>query len=104
MTSVDFFFLFIYLYILGFLPAYLLIYVTNGPNTNNSLYSNQLIETGTLEFIDVAVQAGVEATNQDSSGVCYGDIDNDGDQDLLVLGNIALRIMVRTLVKAESLL
>jgi hypothetical protein len=29
MTSVDFFFLFIYLYILGFLPAYLLINIEN---------------------------------------------------------------------------
>jgi enediyne biosynthesis protein E4 len=29
----------------------------------------------------------VGATDQDSFGVCAGDVDNDGDQDLLVLGN-----------------
>lgn len=63
------------------------IYVTNGPAANNSLYSNQLKETGNVSFVDVGVEAGVEAFHQDSTGVCYGDIDNDGDQDLLVLGN-----------------
>jgi hypothetical protein len=62
------------------------IYVTNGPGAANSLYSNQLRQTGQVRFIDVARAAGVEATEQDSTGVCAGDIDNDGDQDLLVLG------------------
>ncbi len=63
------------------------VYVTNGHGTPNSLYSNQLMETGELRFKDVAAAAGVEATEQDSSGVCYGDIDNDGDHDLYVLGS-----------------
>jgi len=63
------------------------IYVTNGPGTPNSLFSNQLKETGQLTFIDVALAVGVDATDQDSNGVCFGDIDNDGDQDILVLGN-----------------
>lgn len=56
------------------------IYVTNGPGAANSLYSNQLNETGQLTFVDVAQQAGVTATEQDSSGVSIGDIDNDGDR------------------------
>ncbi len=62
------------------------LYVTNGPNSNNSLYANQLKESGRISFIDLATVAGVDALGQDSSGVCFGDIDNDGDQDLLVLG------------------
>ncbi len=62
------------------------IYLANGPGAANSLYSSQLKETGKLSFIEVGVEAGVDATTQDSSGVCYGDIDNDGDYDLYVLG------------------
>lgn len=61
-------------------------YVSNGPGTANSLYQNQIVETGVLYFLDVAQQAGVAATDHDSSAVCYGDIDNDRDSDLLVVG------------------
>jgi enediyne biosynthesis protein E4 len=62
------------------------IYVTNGPGANNSLYANQLTETGAVTFVDVGGAAGVGAFNQDSSGACAGDIDNDDDMDLYVLG------------------
>ena len=61
------------------------IYVTNGPGAPNSLYSSQLQETGQLTYVDVAAAAGVEATSMDGSGVCFGDIDNDGDPDLYVV-------------------
>ena len=64
------------------------VYVTNGPGTANSLYRNQLVETGELGFRDVARLAGVAAVEQDSTGVCFGDTDNDGDPDLLVLGRM----------------
>ncbi len=62
------------------------IYATNGPGENNSLFVNQLRETGLLTFVDQGGPAGVGAFNQDSAGACAGDIDNDGDQDLYVLG------------------
>jgi hypothetical protein len=62
------------------------IYVPNGPGAPNSLYSNQLVETGSVTFVDVAAAAGAELTDQESTGVCYGDLDNDGDDDLYVTG------------------
>ena len=62
------------------------IFVTNGPGTPHSLFANQLAQTGRLEFVDVATSAGVAAVDQDGTGTCFGDIDNDGDHDLLALG------------------
>ncbi len=62
------------------------IYVTNGPGAPNGLFSNQLEETGKLGFKDVSLNSGADATDHDSNGVCFGDIDNDGDDDLYVLG------------------
>ncbi|MEM6456105.1 MAG: CRTAC1 family protein [Acidobacteriota bacterium] len=64
------------------------LYVTNGPGAANSLFVNQLTETGAFGFRDMATEAGVAAIEQDSTGVCFGDTDNDGDQDLMVLGGI----------------
>jgi hypothetical protein len=61
------------------------IYVTNGPGSPNSLFSSQFEETGDVKFLDVSASAGVGLVEDDSTGSCYGDIDNDGDQDLLVL-------------------
>jgi hypothetical protein len=62
------------------------IYVTNGPGTPNSLFKNLLMETGNVSFQDVAQTAGAALTGQDSNGVCFGDVDNDGDSDLYVTG------------------
>ena len=63
------------------------IFVTNGPGAANSLFSNQLVETGHIGFLDKAAAAGVEATAMDSAGTCFGDIDNDGDDDLFVVAD-----------------
>jgi enediyne biosynthesis protein E4 len=60
------------------------VFVTNGPGRPNSLYRNQ----GAGTFTDVGVAAGVGAVDMDATGVCYGDLDNDGDEDLLVLGRM----------------
>lgn len=62
------------------------IYVTNGPGTANSLFENQLLETGEFRFVDIGLLSGADAIEQDSNGVCFGDLDNDGDDDLYVLG------------------
>jgi hypothetical protein len=61
------------------------IYATNGPGRDNSLYANQLAQ-GVFTFVEVPGAAGAAATGQDSTGVCFGDTDNDGDLDLYVLG------------------
>jgi len=62
------------------------LYVTDGPGAASSLYANQLLESGELRFVDVAERAGVAAVDHDSTGVCAGDLDNDGDPELVVLG------------------
>jgi enediyne biosynthesis protein E4 len=61
------------------------ILVTNGPGRSNSLFKNMLKETGRLEFKEVAEEAGLAMTAADATGVCVGDIDNDGWTDVYVL-------------------
>lgn len=65
------------------------VYATNGPGEPNSLMVNQLAQCGQTRFEDGAAAAGVEAMGDDtdSTGVCYGDIDNDGDADMFVVAH-----------------
>lgn len=61
------------------------IYVTNGPGTPNSLFINQFARTGKLFFRDVAVNRGVAARQTDTTGVCYGDLNGDGKNDIVIV-------------------
>ena len=73
------------------------IYVSNSAGFANGLFQSQLSQNGTTTFINVATAAGVAATDHNSSGVCFGDIDNDGDQDLVVLGRNDANILFENL-------
>ncbi|OGB25258.1 MAG: hypothetical protein A3I66_04140 [Burkholderiales bacterium RIFCSPLOWO2_02_FULL_57_36] len=79
------------------------IFVTNGPGRPNSLFRNLFKDTGKLEFVDIAEQAGVTMTAQEKSGACFGDIDNDGLQDLYVLVLGAPNQLFRNLGKGKFL-
>jgi hypothetical protein len=61
------------------------IYAPNGPGSPNALFKNQFIETGNLTFVDVTSESGVSLTEQDCTGACFGDLDNRGLNDLIVL-------------------
>ncbi|MEM9073445.1 MAG: VCBS repeat-containing protein [Myxococcota bacterium] len=62
------------------------ILATQGPDAGNHLYQNQLAQTGSATYVEVAAQAGIDTVDMDATGVCYGDVDNDGDPDVLLLG------------------
>ena len=61
------------------------LFVTNGPGRPMSLYRNDL-HHGHASFVDVAAGSGLELTAMDANGACAGDLDNDGNIDLYVLG------------------
>ena len=63
------------------------IFATNIEGQANSLYQNRWAEDAELFFVDVAAQAGVADPAHNASGACHGDIDNDGDQDIFVVGD-----------------
>ena len=63
------------------------IYAPNGPGSRQQpLLEPARRDRQPSTFVDVAVAVGADLTDQESTGVCYGDIDNDGDDDLYVTG------------------
>lgn len=54
-------------------------------NIRNHFYENQLVETGSLSFIDIADTNGTQFM-QNSYGSEFFDFDNDGDLDLFMVG------------------
>ncbi len=61
------------------------IYVSNGAGASNRLYINDCSGSFYPVFTDTSASAGVEGFDHDSSGVCGGDINNDGIFDLYVV-------------------
>lgn len=61
------------------------IYVTNNEGSPNMLFKNLIDETGVLQFEEVGATAGLDLVGHESAGTCYGDTDNDGDEDIVVL-------------------
>jgi len=61
------------------------IMVPNGPNGTNALFRNN----GDGTFTDVGATAGIQQTADDSSGVCFGDLNNDGYDDMVITGRAA---------------
>ncbi len=55
-------------------------------NIRNNFYENQLVETGSLSFIDIADTNGTQ-NMRNSYGAEFLDFDNDGKLDLFVVGS-----------------
>ncbi|MCY3970249.1 MAG: CRTAC1 family protein [Acidobacteria bacterium] len=56
---------------------------TTGSPARDRLFRNELVETGTLRFVDVTEDSGIESTGY-GMGVAAGDFDGDGRVDLYV--------------------
>eukprot|EP00803_Ostreobium_quekettii_P003398 evm.model.scf_247.3 EVM.evm.TU.scf_247.3 scf_247:24502-34487(-) len=67
------------------------IFVPSGPGQEHALFMNQLSETGELNFTTTCGRGScaskwrVGFPDLDGNGVCAGDVDNDGDQDIVIL-------------------
>jgi hypothetical protein len=87
MTSVDFFFLFIYLYILGFLPAYLLntsIIIPAGEIENSiTLTGKPDVIAEENETVEVSINSIINGTETETKTVIATLIDNNTPQVIL---------------------
>ena len=68
----------------GDLDVYISTCRANG-NIRNNFFRNNLVETGSLTFTDIADSNGTQMMNN-SYGTEFVDLDNDGDLDLYVTG------------------
>lgn len=57
----------------------------NGGNIRNNFYENQLAQTGSLSFVDIADDNGTQFLDN-SYGSEFHDFDDDGDLDLFMVG------------------
>ena len=57
----------------------------SGGNIRNNFYENQLAQTGSLSFVDIADTNGTQYLDN-SYGSEFHDFDNDGDLDLFMVG------------------
>jgi len=59
------------------------VYLANEAGQNNQFYLNELVQTGTADFVANTTDP-IVTTGDQSFGACWGDYDNDGDFDLFV--------------------
>ena len=84
------------------LPASFVLHNATGGGANH-LFRNELTSDGTLEFVDVTVEVGMDIDNR---RYCYAaswdDFDNDGDQDLYVANDFGRNHLFRNDVSTSG--
>ena len=63
------------------------VYISRGKSSPNLLYKNDLTETGNLTFTELGGVLGVQQPSNGGAGSRWGDLDNDGDLELLAFAN-----------------
>ena len=58
-----------------------------GRRGTNRMFENQLVPSGTAEFVDVTAALGLDGEDQRTMGAAFGDYDGDGDLDLYTVNH-----------------